>query len=196
MSIEQDLVKRLTLLERKVDALVKPEKSLSLLSETILAASTATVTFSSIPVGFRNLLISSLARTDRATEADSVAIRFNADSGANYDFGQVYGNSATPTASVARAGTSIPIVTAEAANSRANAFSPGVIWIFGYSLTTIEKRCLSLSLGYGDLSADADMNTIFRSGGWRSTTAITSITILPAVGPNFVSGSRFQLYGM
>jgi hypothetical protein len=196
LSLEEELVKRLTLLERKVDALVKPEKALSLLSETILTGSAATVTFSSIPSGFRNLLISSLARTDRVAESDSVNLRFNADAGANYDFGQIFGNSATPTASVTRAGTSMAIAVAEGASSRASTFGAGFIWIFGYSLTTMEKKALGLSVNYGDLSADADMFTVFRSGGWRNTAAITSITVLPSVGPNFVSGSRFQLYGM
>jgi hypothetical protein len=34
------------------------------------------------------------------------------------------------------------------------------------------------------------------SGAWYNTTALTSITLDQIIGTNFVSGSRFSLYGL
>lgn len=165
------------------------------IAETALTGNVTSVTFSNIPQTFRHLMIMASTRVDTAVEVDNAQIRFNGDTGANYDYQQLFGNSATATASAARATTSAVIGAAEGANSRANCFAPGLVWIFDYS-RTIEKRMVGFTAVFGNLSADADMFALFRVGNWRNPNVITSITIIPATGPNFVSGSRFQLYGI
>ena len=171
-------------------------EGLTFIGQTILTGSVTSITFSAIPDYFRHLFIECQLRTDRAAEEDTALLRFNADSGANYDRQQLYVNAATPAGTVVRATTATWGVVAEAANSRASNFAPGIIFIPFYKETNAEKWLISLSAVYGDVSADADMFSIFRSSRWRNTTTITAITLLPSVGPNFVSGSKVNLYGV
>lgn len=193
-----ELQRQLTLLTRRVDELVKPEVplGLSLISSQILSGTAATVTFSSIPQSFRHLTLICQARTDAAAEADNIQLRFNADSSAIYDRQRLSANNTTLSGAAARAGTADQIGVCEAANSRASNFSPTHTYIYGYTRTDAEKNTLSHSSVFGDVSADTDLQIQFRAGRWRSTAAITSITLLPLTGPNFVSGSRFELYGV
>ncbi len=165
------------------------------IAETILAANAASATFSNIPQGFRSLILYTSARSTAIATSDNIHLRFNGDSGANYDSQQLFGNAATASASTSRA-TSLPvIVLTEGANSRANCFSPGIAFIFDYS-RTVEKTAIGLSSAIGDLSADAQLLTIMRSLHWRNSNVVTSIVLVPATGPNFTAGSRFQLYGV
>jgi hypothetical protein len=123
-------------------------------------------------------------------------MRFNGDSAANYDWQQLDGSSTTASASTQRGDTSLRAGACEAANSRASSFSPTDAIIYQYDNTSIEKFAIGLSGRMGDVSADTDLSIIARLFRWRSTVAITSITLLPNVGPNFVSGSIFTLYGI
>jgi hypothetical protein len=169
---------------------------MTFISQTTLSGSVTSITFSSISGSFRHLFIECQLRTDRVSEWDSVLLRFNSDTGANYDRQQLYTSGATLGASVSRAATSMAGAVAEAANSRASNFAPGIIFIPFYKETDAEKWIMGLGAYYGDVSADTDMLSIFRTNRWRSTVAITSITILPETGTNFVSGSKVSLYGI
>lgn len=192
-----DLVKEIALLQKQVDGLIKPEVPLgmSLISETVFAASAVSVTFSSIPQGFRYLVLLFAARTDRVAEVDTALLRFNGDSSASYGSQSLVGNSATASATAARGATSISVATTEAASSRASTNGPGIIFIFDYA-RAFEKRVISMSGAFGDMSADADLFLVVRNGYWQNTIAITSLALLPSLGTNFVTGSRFSLYGV
>lgn len=192
-----ELIKRVNDLQRQVDNLIKPEVPLgmSLISETVVSIAVASVTFSSIPQGFRHLVLFTRGRTDAAVEIDSIVMRFNGDSGANYDFEQFYGNGATVVASAGRATSTMVVQFIEGASSRANLFAAGISFILGYSVSGVEKTAINLGQAFGNLSADADLYAVFRSGLWRNTSVITSVALIPGSG-NFVSGSRFQLYGV
>lgn len=168
----------------------------ALIAETILTGSATTVTFSGIPQIFRHLMLTCQARTDVAAEADGVMLRFNGDTGANYDRQSLTGNAVTASALGSRAQISIQAGSVDAANSRAGNFSPVSVQILGYTRTDNEKWILSQSGVFGNVSADADLFVQVFAGRWRNTTAISSLTLLPLTGPNFVSGSRFGLYGV
>lgn len=194
-----EVYKQLTALQKQIDNLVKPETpvpGLSFIVETVLTGTAASVTFGDIPQTFRHLQLVCQARSDRATESDQVLLRFNGDTGANYDFQFITANSATVSSLATRAATSIQVGLAEAANSRAANFAPIIIFIPGYVRGGAERWILSQAGVFGDVSADTDLFMRDYRGRWRDTDPITSITILPNVGPNFVSGSRFQLYGI
>lgn len=171
-------------------------EGMTLLAQSTLTGSVTSVTFSSIPQGFRHLVLFSWARSDRVAELDSLPIRFNADSGNNYDYQQIVGSSTSVTSATGRAQTAMFTMIIEAASSRASTFSGNITFIFNYLSSSAEKRIMSLAQVEGNLSADADLIIEFASGGWRSTASITSITIFPGIGTNLVSGSSFQLYGI
>lgn len=163
--------------------------------EVILSAPVASVTFSGIPQTFRHLKLVVQGRTDAAAEADAILIRFNGDTGASYDVQRITANNATLSGVGATAQTSIPI-SADGANARANNFVASTVDIFGYRRTDAEKWVHTYTTNFGDVSAAGDMSITLRSGRWRNTTAISSITLLPLTGTNLVSGCHFQLYGM
>lgn len=166
------------------------------ISETVLSAVAASVTFSNIPQGFRHLTLQLWVRTASAAEADNIIMRFNGDVGTNYDTIQTQGNGVTMTVTSARATASPLVGGSEAANSRAFNFSPIAIQIPHYSLGGIEKKWIALSSIFGDRSADTDLFNLSRVGAWRNTNVITSIVFTANSGANFVTGSRFQLYGI
>lgn len=198
MSTEiDDLQRQLTLLTRRVDELVKPEVPLGLSLIDIQAGSGTSISLSSISQSYRHLLLIGAVRSSVVAENDGLLMQFNADTGSNYDWQRMSVNNATLSGAVGRATTSIQVAAIEGASSRADSFSPVLAYIYLYSQASVyEKYCMSYNTFFGNVSADADMFLQLRGGRWRSTAAITSITLLPATGPNFVSGSGFQLYGV
>ncbi len=192
--MSDELVRRLNDLQRQVENLIKPEVPLgmSLISETVLASNAAGVIFSSIPQGFRHLMIMAHARSSAVAELDALIMTFNSDGGANYDYSQLQ-NAAF---SANRAQTHITAGIIEAASSRANCFSFVQVFISNYISTSAEKYTNGYGGAFGNLSADADLFFLQAYGHWRNTAAITTVGLFPITGPNFVSGSRFQLYGI
>lgn len=194
----EELVKQVALLQQQVDGLIKPEVSLglSLIASNVPGGSVATVSFSSIPSTFRHLVQFIQARTDTAAEQDNIYMQFNSDTGSNYDYEQVFGVGGTAGAGAGRAVATMYTGIAEGANSRASVFAYSVIFVLNYAVSNAEKNCLTLGQNFGDLSADTDLYAIFRSGHWRNTAAISTITNVPNSAGNFVVGSRFHLYGI
>lgn len=166
-----------------------------LISETVLTASVASVTLSNIPQNFRSLVLIANARTDRVSTSDVIYWQANADAGANYDLVDIYGNTAAAS-STNGIGTAFGrIVVCDAASSRANCFG-GALAIFpNYRDTTLEKQSWSIGGNTGTPSAATIFMEVCKSC-WRSTVAISSLTLFPQTGPNFVAKSIFQLYGV
>lgn len=195
--IPVEFIRRITNLELRLDDLVKPEVplGLSLIAETVLSGTAATVTFSNIPASFRHLHLIAQTRTDRVAEIDAARLRFNGDTGNNYDEQHYTANSTTLSGAANIAAASMQIGATEAANSRALNSGPLIIDVLNYT-SGGEKWVLSRSAAFGNVSAATDMLIQNYIGRWRGTGAITSLTLLPNTGPNFVSGCTFQLYGV
>jgi hypothetical protein len=202
--LNEDFVRQVTRLEQRLDGLVRPEAPLTppglvLISETELGASAASVTFSSIPGTYRSLLIVVQARTDKAaSDADTVNVRFNGDTGNNYDrLAVVFGNSATSYGPSRASSSMLSVAMAEASGSRASNFAPALMFAPDYAATDREKWLQVLnSPRFGDVAADSDVLLRIAAGRWRSSSAVTSITFLPNTGTNFVADSKFTLYGV
>ena len=154
---------------------------------------TSTVVFSSIPSTYRHLQIRFIARTTRANQEDNIQLRFNSDSGGNYAAHVLYGDGAT--AGSFSDGSSITFNTRSvvaAASSTSGVFGVGVIDILDYANTSKNKTVRSLN-GYDNNGAG---QVRLSSGLWMNTTAINTITIVPANGPNFAAGCHWALYGI
>lgn len=169
-----------------------------LIAESALTGSAASVTLSSIPGDYRALVLLTQLRTDVAGENDGSLWRANGDTGNNYDrtYGTFVGNNTS--FSGGNTGASSAYCTrAEGGNARASNFANGLCWWPGYALTDREKASFTPNTpNFGNVSAVADLYIVFYAGRWRNTAAITSLTFLPSLGANFVSGSRFTLYGV
>ena len=164
-----------------------------LISTTLLTSSSASVAFTSIPAIYKHLQIRATVRTDRTLGIDTVTMRFNSDSSANYWTHGIYGNGSSALTLALGANTSIYAGRSTDSSNTANAFASNIIDILDYVSTNKNKtiRCM-----FGADTVGGYPWLGLHSGSWSSTAAISRIDLLPITGPNFVSGSRFSLYGI
>src|SRR5688572_24681195 len=67
-----------------------------ILGETSLGASAASITYSGLPSGWKHLYLAGYSRGDAVATNVAVNVRFNSDSGANYDYQYMLASGATP----------------------------------------------------------------------------------------------------
>lgn len=159
------------------------------LATITLTGNDTTILFSNIPAIYDDLIVTASPRTDRSATNDPLRVRFNNDSGSNYGRMAMYGNGSSA-AGYTDAPTEI-IVDAGASGATASSgvFANFQMQVFDYADTNKLKSVLTTS----DL---ATTETRRQSARWNSTATITSISIIPYFGTNFVSGSTFSLYGI
>ena len=155
---------------------------------TTLSTATATVTFSSIPATYKHLQLRTLARN--SGEFISIRATFNGDSSSVYTIHELYG-SGTAAASAAQTNIAYYPCSLVGPNSATGVFGSGITDILDYQSTDKFKTMRTLT-GY---DANGSGYVELTSGVWRSTSAITSITIVPNSG-SFVQYSHFALYGI
>jgi|LakMenE18May11ns_1017448.scaffolds.fasta_scaffold9602838_2 hypothetical protein len=167
--------------------------SFELLESTILGSDTASVTFSSIPTtGYRHLHLRAVMRSTRAAATDSLRMRLNADSGTNYASHRLVGNGSTVT-SAASTGDNIWDVDAFPGNTdTSGSFGLLVMDILDAFDTNKNKTIRH----YAARNGSANQLVRLTSGLWVNTAAVTSISLDQNVGPNWLAGSRFSLYGV
>ena len=165
-----------------------------LLETQVLASSAASVTFSSLSTyaaDYQHLQLRYTARSTRAQVNSGMFMRFNADTGNNYVVHALIGDggSVSSIASTARSTTlALPI---PAANATASAFGAGVVDFLDPFETT--KYTTIKSLG-GIASSFNELQ--LASGLWLNTAALTSITLVAILSDQWLTGSRFSLYGI
>lgn len=165
----------------------------NLIASNTLSSSAASVTFSSIPNTYTDLVIRQTVRSTNSGQYSApYLIRFNGTT-TGYSNTFISANTGTPAVGSGRyTGTSYLYAGWEnAASAGANTFSVDEIYIPSY--TASQNKPLSIfnrtedntTLTYGWVNA----------GLWSNTAAITSISIFPS-GGNWASGSSFFLYGI
>lgn len=145
-----------------------------------LTSSASSVTFSSIPGTYTDLVL--VFAGTSVTGSQNVGIRFNSDSGTNYSRILIYGTGSSALGAKDNSVQAINFLYPGTGQST------GRINIFSYSNTTTYKTTLSRF-------DDSAVVTNAAVGLWRSTAAITSITIIPA-DYNLASGCTLTLYGI
>jgi len=119
---------------------------------------------------------------------ENLYIRFNSDSGSNYARHYLLGDGATASASATAPDTGGVFSNTSTSTSPYVA----ICEILDYADTNKFKTIRALS-GRDVNGTGGDI--ALRSSLWRSTSAVTSITILAGVG-TLSSGSHFALYGI
>ena len=162
-----------------------------------LGSPAASITFSSIPGGYSTLRVLAIGTSNTAAENTRWKVQVNGDSASHYDHQNLYGVNATAAATVVAADAQWVPSSGSPDLPGANATSgvAGIldITIPGYAGTTFQKMGLWRS-GYSDgATASADMALVFLACAWRSTSAITSLTVQPVAG-SFVTGTTAYLY--
>jgi hypothetical protein len=165
-----------------------------------LGAPAASITFSAIPAGFSLLRLLVIGASAAALEADRWLINVNGNSAAIYDLQAVNGIQSTASASRSNAtsGWLYPVGggAGDLPGASATAGVAGIleIQIPIYAGTTFQKTGLWRS-GYSDAATAAADQLISSSViAWRSTAAITSITIATSSASNLVTGTTALLY--
>jgi hypothetical protein len=149
--------------------------------QTQTLGSTATsVTFSSIPATYTDLVIVGVV----SGAGDQIKLQFNGDTSSIYSYRFLYGNG-TSALSAEATGNNAYIRIGQSYTSNLGNFICNVL---NYSNTTTYKSVLSRAGNAGNLLG------LF-TGTWRSTAAVTSIKFELLSG-SFDSGSTFTLYGI
>jgi hypothetical protein len=163
-----------------------------LISTEILGSAQASVTFSSLGTyasTYKHLQIRMTSRTSNAGQAP-IVIRFNGVSAPDYDWHHLYGNGSGVVAAANTTRNEIQIRDIPFSSVAANIFAATVIDILEFASTTKNTTTRAL---HGSVATSNNWISL-NSGQYRSTSAITAIEI-STVG-NFVTGSRFSLYGI
>jgi hypothetical protein len=156
-----------------------PTPTYDLIASNVLGSSAASVTFSSIPATYRDLVL--VVEAAVVSSSNDLYLRFNGDTGSNYSEVTMRGADATSTSATRDA--------ARVSQSGIMAAAKGLIitQILDYSATDKHKTLLSRSGGTNGVNAIANR--------WANTSAITSIYLLTD-SQNFAAGASFYLYGI
>jgi hypothetical protein len=168
----------------------------TLISSNVLTASAASVTFSSIPATFTDLVLKVSARLDDG-ESPSFLIRLNGDTASNYSVtflrSTYNGTFDSGRQSNYSLGTGITYATGSLGTS--DTFSNNEIYIPNYAGGA--NKVISVhGASEQNTASSAEVVNNVTAGLWRITSAITSITLLNTNPYNWVSGSSFYLYGI
>lgn len=166
--------------------------ALSVISQQVLGSAVATVTFSSIPGTYENLILVIVGAFTGGSS--DVELQFNGDTGAHYDWQLLNGNNTATSASASVAQTSILLGQLNQAGTPAAQANSMRIVIPGYADTNFNKTVLAENMRITGTTAAALVRTS-SGGNWRSAAAITSIVVLNDGATTFVANSRFTLYG-
>lgn len=162
----------------------------ALATVTVPSGGLASVTFAGIPTGYKHLQIRFIGKsTLSGTSGADFAVQFNSDTAANYNGHQLYGDGSGAYAGVTDGTSSLYIAWIPRAG--VTPFGAYVTDILDYANTSKNKTIRSL----GGWDNNGSGFTIYRSGLWRSTSAITSISIIQPSG-TIAEFSQFALYGV
>lgn len=168
--------------------LFAPSGAYDSIATTVLGSNTSSVTLSSIPSTYTHLQLRVF--TASTTFAGTIRMQFNSDTAANYSSHYIIGNG-----SIAEsvAFTSANQIIAQDYTGGSLTSSPGVLIIDILDYKDTNKYKTSRQLVGFDANGDGIVG--LGSGNWRSTSAITSITLSQA-SASLLSGSSFALYGI
>lgn len=163
--------------------------------ETVTLSGTSTaVTFSSLTTDYQHLMIKMTVRTDQNTTPgyDYVGVKFNGTSG-DWDNLAAYGLDTTLAGDNELNNAQGKVRAAACDPMNAAAFGVIEVVIPNYQSTNQYHGFNSIGGKAGSTSGF----TQFNGSTWHaSTAAVTSVTLEPGGGTNFVSGCIFTMYGL
>jgi len=150
-----------------------------------LGSATASITFSSIPQTYTNLVLI-VGNLITVSTGQGLKIRFNSDTATNYSYTHMYGNGTT--AGSGRVSNTTSAQIGWGAVGASGTLSNVIAQIPQYANATTYKTVISRS---NDSAAEA----VALVSLWRSTAAINTVSIFPSSG-NLQTGTTATLYGI
>jgi hypothetical protein len=160
-----------------------PEMTYKPIATTTFAEPSQTVTFSSIPSTYRDLIVVVASDGTAITQSGVPIMRFNSDSATNYR--EIWMQAAL---SSFQSGSSTNSTSVQYGT---NTFLHSIIQIMDYSVTDKNKVVLS--------KVTESINNVglvqMKASRWGSNSAITTISFSTNAG-DYPSGTTFSLYGV
>jgi len=153
-----------------------------------LGSSAGSVTFSSIPGTYTDLVLIATSRDTNASTATTMFVRVNnVSSGTLYSNTLLLGDGTVAASQRASNQNEIGVYVSTGSSAASGIFASNILHFQNYANTTTNKTILGRSNNAG--------TTVRASVAlFRSTNAITEINLLPATA--FDTGSTFTLYGV
>jgi hypothetical protein len=157
-----------------------PTPTYTALANVTLGSNTTSVTFSSIPQTYRDLIL--VCQVQSASSQGADYLYFNSDTTqANYSWLRVQWDGSSPSQATG-SDASVGDISASSPNTV-------IMNIFDYSATDKHKSRLVKTTNTNAIS-------LVYTSRWANTAGVTSLSYDSATGGQFVSGSTFALYGV
>ena len=171
----------------------------TLIASNTLSSAAASVTFSSIPATYTDLIVRCTVRSTRASTAtDSIRVRLNSAT-TSYSARTLRGwTDGTTIQLQSSTGNSAYITTySPIASSTASTFSSTELYIPNYAGSTNKPLSVFSVSEDNTTTTPANAWQVYADASlWSNTAAITSIEFTSANSANIDSGSSFFLYGI
>jgi hypothetical protein len=167
-----------------------------LIGSDTAASPAASLSVSGIPGTYSALMVVFVGRGSTAALAAETRVRFNGDTGTNYDFEEFNATGGASGFSQTLGATSARMGYMPAATATANRAGMTHLSIPNYAGTTFDKIAAAYTASAFNASGSA-INAGAPSMCWRPATpvAVTSVTVFPSAG-NVVAGSKLMVYGL
>lgn len=163
----------------------------TLISSNVLSSTAASVTFSSIPATYTDLVVRYSTRCDAAVQFRLAYIELNATA-SSYSETYLELNGATATTARATAQSFIGYLRVPGTTATSNSFSNGEFYVPSYAAS--QNKPMLVFNATEDNSVTSYM--LVEAALWSNTAAITQIKFGLDGSGSFVSGSSFYLYGV
>ena len=161
----------------------------TLISSNVLGSAAASVTFSSIPSTYTDLVLRASVRSDRAFSIDAITFTLNTST-SNLSNTRLEGTGSAVNSTFNT--TNLTLNRTTAATTTANTFASLEFYIPNYTVSQNKPFSGFFATENNTTAAYAGAT----AGLWRNTAALTSIQMGLVDGPNFDTGSSFYLYGI
>jgi len=163
----------------------------TLISSNVLGSGATSVTFSSIPATYTDLiLITSALSPGGGNNSRGYRFELNSDTATNYSQTWLANSVTTPVSSREASQTRGRI---GGISETASDVSSVITNFLDYANTTTYKTVLSRC---SNANTNGDINVFAGVSLWRSTSAITTIKLTMSDNSSFITGSTFKLYGI
>jgi hypothetical protein len=170
----------------------------SIATVTVGVGGQSSISFTSIPQTYKHLQIRGIARTNDAGQTqDVIGLRINSDTTtANYRSHRIAADGTNKVSTTQASGTysSSWIGYATGVNASASMFGATIIDLYDYTSTV--KNKVGRSLAGDSQNNNTDNQIILGSSLYLSTSAVTTITLVPIFASGFAQYTSFALYGI
>jgi len=171
----------------------------TLISSNVLSTTTASVTFSSIPSTYTDLVLRVSARNNDTGTWGHLHFQLNGDTTTTYSWTYLSGDGSTAASATSGNNTSTrSYYSVDASGATANTFGSAEIYIPSYTASQ-NKPISTFGVNETNSAVAGDANIAITADLWRNTAAITSIKLGASSNfstVSFVAGSSFYLYGV